>query len=111
MAWHKIGDSFYSTKEVNAHEDAALLTFVLFNIGIPGLMTYFCLSPMIDYLDSVAFFTVHTTIAKLLYIVSGLIIFSVAYAIRKIVVSLVVVGVCIAIVGGVLWMFGRWLFA
>jgi len=109
MAWHKIGDSFYSTKEVNAHEDAKLLTFALMDIGIPGAITYFCISPLISYLDSLSFFVVHTTSAKILYIVSGLLVFSIAYAIRKLVVFVAFILLCTGIAGAVLWLFVKWL--
>ena len=59
---------------------------LLVDIGLPSLVTYFSVTTLSAWLEHYQFFVVHTTTAKLIYIVAGLFTFSVGYALRKFVI-------------------------
>ncbi|OFA03721.1 hypothetical protein [Duganella sp. HH101] len=109
MAWHKIGNSYYNDGERQA-QGAEYLGFLI-DVVFPGAMTYFCTTALSKLLDNYHFFIVHTTIAKLIYVMAGVFIFLLAYSVRKLVVALSILGIIGFIVFGVSMGFFHWLFA
>lgn len=108
MAWHKIGNSYLSDREVNTRGQE--LYFLIFDIGLPGLLTYFGVGLLMAFMAQFNFFIVHTTTAKLTYIVAGLFMFAIAYAIRKLVLVLAVLSIVGYIGYGIAGDFLHWLF-
>jgi hypothetical protein len=108
MAWHKIGNSYYSTAErrVLGNELLQLLT----DLCLPGYLTYLAVSSFAHLLEShYNFFVVHTTTAKLLYILTGLVSFCAAYTLRYLIILLALTGFVGAVLFGISVDFFHWL--
>lgn len=109
MAWHKIGSSYYSDAEVRA-EGTNLFQFLL-DICLPGFITYLGVTALAALLEHYRFFLVHTTTAKLIYIVAGILIFCIGYACRKLIVMLVFMAIVGTMLFGMLGDFFHWMMA
>ena len=86
MAWHKIGNSYYSDEEMRS--SGTDLYHILVDIGLPGLLTYLGVKALSTFMEHYNFFVVHTTTAKLIYIVAGLFIFCIGYSLRHFVIAM-----------------------
>lgn len=87
MAFHRVGNSIYSDDELRSRNEeniAILVPLVVTAVGI-----YYFHSA----LSALPFFMLHTTTAKLIYVVVGLGLFCIAHALRKLIVSLVVLAI------------------
>ncbi|MDP3670349.1 MAG: hypothetical protein Q8R69_11750 [Telluria sp.] len=109
MAWYKVGNAYHSDAE--HRQGGAELFHFLVDVCLPGFITYLGVLALATFLEHYRFFLVHTTTAKLIYIVAGLIIFCIGYACRKYIILLAVVGVVGTIVFGVFGDFFHWLMA
>jgi hypothetical protein len=98
MAWHRIGNSFYSDAERRAiGQDWFNL---LVDVGLPALFTYYGVTWLATIVErQLYFFVIHTASAKLLYIVTGVTIFCITYTVRRFILG---VGV-LALGGLILW--------
>lgn len=107
MAWHRIGDSFYSDKEINARNSHVMQ--LLLDIGLPSLATYWAVNFVVWLIGSSVFFMAHTTTAKLIYIFTGIFVFLATYALRYIIFSIIFIGVVGCLVLAALVGFYQWL--
>lgn len=102
MAFHRIGDSIYSDEELRAHNESTL------NMLIPAAVTALGEYFLHGWLSGMAYFMVHTTAAKVIYLVTGLLLFSLGYCYRKLIVGLIALLVVLGIfflTGAVIWQF------
>lgn len=105
MAFHRIGDSVYSDEELRAHNESTM------NILVPAVVTAIGIYFLHGWLSPMAYFMVHTTTEKVIYLVSGLILFCLGYTFRKLIVALVALLVVVGIfflMGAIIW---QWLSA
>lgn len=108
MAWHKIHNAYYSDSERNAMGRS--MFGILVDLGLPALCTYFGVTQLSAALEqNYSFFVVHTTTAKLLYILTGIVIFSATYSFRKRIIFLSFLAVAGTILVGVGMSFLGWL--
>lgn len=83
MAYHRIGDSFYSDQELRARNES-LMDFL-----IPALVTGIGIYWLHGWLSPMAFFVLHTTVAKVIYVFTGLCLFCVGHTYRKVILAIV----------------------
>lgn len=103
MAFHRIGDSIYSDEELRAHNESTM------NLLIPAVVTAIGIYCLHSWLSPMAYFMAHTTIAKLIYLIFGFILFCFGYAYRKLILALTVFLVVAGIfflMGAIIW---QWL--
>ncbi|ATQ74200.1 hypothetical protein CR152_06575 [Massilia violaceinigra] len=82
MAFHRIGNSIYSDDELRGQNEE------LVSILVPGTVTALAIYYLHGALSLLPFFVVHTTTAKLIYVFTGLTLFCISYALRKLIVCL-----------------------
>lgn len=107
MAWHKIGNSYYSDAEVRTQTRSLFQFFV--DCGLPGFIAYSGASALFGLLAHYQFFLLHSTTSKLICIAVGILIFGIVYSLRKLLIVLAFlsfIGVCIL---GVSMEFFHWL--
>ncbi len=107
MAWHKVGNSYLNDAEIRA--ESTTIFHLLVDLGLPSLITYFGVTTLSAWLEHYQFFVVHTTTAKLIYIVAGVFIFSIGYALRKFVIVMGFLAVIGFILFGMSVDFFHWL--
>ncbi len=91
MAFHRIGNSIYSDDELRGKNEEMI------SIIVPTAVTAIIVYYLYSTLSTLPFFVEHTTTAKLLYVFTGLTTFCISFTLRKLIVSLVVLGVMGAI--------------
>lgn len=87
MAFHRIGNSIYSDDELRSRHEETVAVLV------PAAVTAVAIYYLYGALSSLPFFALHTTVAKLIYVSTGLAIFCLSYVLRKLIVSLIVLAV------------------
>ncbi|WP_426339724.1 hypothetical protein ACN9MZ_26085 [Pseudoduganella sp. S-14] len=107
MAWHKIGNSYYSDAEVRA-QSANLFQFLL-DVGLPGFIAYSGGAALFRALAHYQFFLVHSTTSKLICIMAGFLIFGVVYSLRKMLIVLTFLSFIGLVFLGVSMEFFHWL--
>ena len=107
MAWHKVGNSYYSDRELRTQGNEILVFLV--DICLPGFLTYLGVTVLSTLMSHYHFFIVHTTTTKLIDIIAGLFIFSIGYAFRMYVIALAFMALVGAIVLGMSVDFFHWL--
>lgn len=103
MAFHRIGNSIYTDDELRGKNDEMI------SIIVPAALTAIVVYSLHSFLSSLPFFVVHTTAGKLLYVLTGLTTFCISYTLRKLIVSLIflgVMGTILALCGMGVW---QWL--
>lgn len=105
MAWYKIGNTIYSEKEMHA------LSNELLDVAVPCVFTAIGVYILVCTMGVLPYFVVHTTAAKLIYVVVGFFLFIIGYRYRKLIMTLV----ALALLGMFLWTgggaFRNWLMA
>lgn len=96
MGWYKIGNRILSEEEMYAQSGKFL------DLAVPSVMTGIWVWILTKWFSAIDFFAVHTTTTKLIYVISGLVVFMLSYAYRKLIVALGV----IAFVGMILLLSG-----
>lgn len=103
MAFHRVGNSIYSDEELRSRNEE-IVTIVIPLVLAAGGVYY-----LYGILSVTAFFIVHTTTAKLLYVVTGITLFCVGYVFRKLIITMIVLAVMLAILGITGFAFFEWL--
>jgi hypothetical protein len=81
----------------------------LVDICLPGFLTYMGVTTLSAALEQYHFFVVHTTTAKLIYIMTGLFVFSIGYALRRFIIVMGFLAIVCFILFGMSVDFFRWL--
>lgn len=82
MGWYKIGNRILSDEEMYAQSGEFL------DLAVPSIVTGIGIWILTSWLPAIQFFAVHTTTTKLIYVISGFIVFMLSYAYRKLIVAL-----------------------
>lgn len=96
MGWYKIGNRILSDDEMYAQSGGFL------DLAVPSVVTGIWVWVLTEWFSAIDFFAVHTTTTKLIYVISGFVVFVLSYAYRKLIVALGV----IAFVGMILLLSG-----
>lgn len=87
MAFHRVGNSIYSDEELRSRNEEII------SILVPAAVTAIGIFYLHAALSLLPFFVVHTTMAKLIYVFTGLSLFCIGYALRRLIVSIVVLAI------------------
>lgn len=105
MAFHKIGDSYYTDAEIQDRFGGAA------DLLVPTVVTAIGVLLLYQWIGHKAYFLVHTTTAKLIYVFSGLILFGLGYAYRGVIVMTVIMLFSFGMFAGMVALFWQWLMA
>lgn len=100
MAFHRIGNSIYSDDEIRGRSEETM------SIVIPAIVTAVAVYYLHGYLSGVSYFVVHTTTAKLIYVLLGLTVFCVSHIYHRVIAVVVVLaigGTLMTLSGMALW--------
>ena len=85
MGWYKIGNRILSDEEMYAQSGGFL------DLAVPSIVTGIAIWILTSWFAAIQFFAVHTTTTKLIYVISGFVVFMLSYAYRKLIVALGVI--------------------
>lgn len=105
MAFHRVGNSYYTDDELRSNASATL------DLLVPSALTGICIYWLHKYMEVMPFFMEHTTTAKIIYIVTGLTLFSFGYIYRKMILLFVVTVLALGAMGSICMSMYRWLMA